>query len=313
MDRFHPYRCRLPATSAAAAFAALTLVAVPAVLRGVAASPAAAAQGQPVLKVNEKATTPMNWKLVWSDEFDRDGMPDPNKWGYEEGYIRNNERQYYTRARKENARVEKGVLIIESRKEKFPNARHTPGSDDWKRAEFAEYTSASLTTRGKGEWTYGRMEVRAKLPTGRGMWPAIWMLGTNISEVGWPRCGELDIMENVGFDPDVIHANVHTQAYNHVKKTNKGNSIKVEKPHADFHVYSMDWTPEQVEFFVDGKKYFSFANEKTGKDMWPFDAPHYLILNSAIGGGWGGMRGIDDSIFPQRYEIDYVRVYQQQK
>jgi beta-glucanase (GH16 family) len=237
------------------------------------------------------------WKLVWSDEFDKDGLPDAAKWNYEEGFVRNQEAQYYTRARAENARVERGVLVIEARKERFPNPRYEADSRSWQRnREFAEYTSASLTTEGKAAWRYGRIEVRAKLPTGRGTWPAIWMLGVNRREVGWPRCGEIDI--------------IHTEAYNHVKKTNKGNRIRIEKPYADFHVYALEWTAERMDFFVDDQKYFTFENEKTGTAAWPFDQPFYLILNVAIGGAWGGQKGIDDSIFPQRMEVDYVRVYE---
>lgn len=238
------------------------------------------------------------WKLVWSDEFESDGLPDPKKWSYEVGLVRNREAQYYTKARKENARVEGGVLVIESRKEKF---------------EKAEYTSASVHTKGKGEWLYGRIEVRAKLPTGRGMWPAIWMLGVNIGEVGWPRCGEIDIMENVGFDPDTIHANVHTQSYNHVKGTAKGSRTKIEKPYEGFHVYAIEWFEDRIDFYVDGKRYFTFQNEGTGEAVWPFARPHYLILNAAVGGAWGGQKGIDDGIFPQKYLIDYVRVYERRK
>jgi len=251
------------------------------------------------------------WQLVWSEEFDRDGLPDPSRWTYEEGFVRNQEAQYYTRERAENARVERGVLILEARKEQFPNPRFEAGSASWQRGrQFAEYTSASVTTEGKAAWRYGRIEVRAKLPTGRGTWPAIWMLGVNRREAGWPRCGEIDIMENVGFDPGMIHANIHTEAYNHVKKTNKGGSLKLEKPHADFHVYAVEWSPDQMDFFVDERNYFTFRNEKTGSAAWPFDQPFYLILNVAIGGAWGGQKGIDDSIFPQRMEVDYVRVYQ---
>ena len=238
------------------------------------------------------------WKLAWSDEFEVAGLPDAKKWSYEVGLVRNSEAQYYTRERKENARVEDGVLVIEARKEKY---------------EKGEYTSASLHTKGKGEWRRGRVEVRAKLPTGRGMWPAIWMLGTNIGEVGWPRCGEIDIMENVGFDPDTIHANIHTQDYNHVKGTNKGSKTTVAKPHEDFHVYAVEWFADRMDFYVDGKKYFTFANEKKGEATWPFDRSHYLILNAANGGSWGGQKGIDDAIFPQKYLIDYVRVYERRR
>jgi beta-glucanase (GH16 family) len=250
------------------------------------------------------------WKLVWADEFTANGLPDSTKWTYEEGYVRNQERQYYTRERAENARAENGLLILEARKEQFPNARYQAGSENWQRAQFAGYTSASLTTEGKVSWRYGRIEVRAKLPTGRGTWPAIWMLGVNRREVGWPACGEIDIMEYVGYDPEVIHANIHTQAYNHVKKTGKGAPLKVPRPWESFHTYAIEWTPERMDFFVDDQKYFSFANEKTGAAAWPYDQPFYLILNIAIGGSWGGSKGIDDTIFPQRMEVDYVRVYE---
>lgn len=248
------------------------------------------------------------WKLAWSDEFDRAGAPDPARWSYEQGYIRNRERQYYTVDRRENARVENGLLIIEARKEQYPLPRRARDG----RTE-ADITSASLITKGKGEWTHARVEVRAKLPTGRGTWPAIWMLGRNIDQVGWPRCGEIDIMENVGFDPDRIHANIHTEAYNHVKKTGKGSSIVIERPHADFHVYAIEWLADRIDFFVDGVKYFSYAKESNDEAVWPYDQPHYLILNLAIGGTWGGQKGLDESIFPQRMEVDYVRVYERVK
>jgi beta-glucanase (GH16 family) len=230
--------------------------------------------------------------LVWQDEFDGQGLPDSSRWDYEVGLIRNNERQYYTRARLENARVENGTLVIEGRREAY---------------EGAAYTSASLTSR--ANWTYGRIEVRAKLPKGRGTWPAIWTLGTNIRGVGWPACGEIDIMEHVGFDPGRIHSNIHTTAYNHVNRTNKGANIAVARPDEEFHVYSITWTPTAIESFVDGQRYFTFAKEQGGDRVWPFDKPQYLILNLAIGGSWGGQQGIDDSAFPTRYEIDYVRVY----
>jgi beta-glucanase (GH16 family) len=252
------------------------------------------------------------WKLVWSDEFDQAGRPDPRRWTNEVGFIRNGEAQYYTAGRAENARVENGRLVIEARKERFPNDRHAPGARDWRRREFADYTSASLTTRGFGEWCHARIEVRARLPAGRGVWPAIWMLGTNISSVGWPRCGEIDIMEFVGFDAHLIHANIHTAKYNHVKRTGKGSKLRVEAPSGDFHVYAAEWHAARIDFFVDDWKYFTYAKEPgAGEETWPFDRPCYLILNLAIGGEWGGQRGIDDAIFPQRFEIDYVRVYEQ--
>ena len=236
------------------------------------------------------------WELVWADEFNYTSLADASKWDYETGFIRNREKQYYTKARKENARVEDGTLVIESRKEKY---------------DKGDYTSASLHTWHKAEWTYGRIEVRAKFPTGKGMWPAIWMLGANRRQTGWPACGEIDIMENVGYAPDTIHANVHTKKYNHSIGTGKGDKITADKPYDKFHIYAVEWFADRMDFYLDDTKYFSFANEKTGYDAWPFDKPHYLILNAAIGGAWGGQKGIDDSIFPQKYYIDYVRVLKQ--
>jgi beta-glucanase (GH16 family) len=236
-----------------------------------------------------------DWRLVWADEFDEPGLPDPSRWTYEEGFVRNRESQYYTVARAENARVEDGMLIIEARKESYGDA---------------EYTSASLTTRNRASWRYGRIEVRAKLPQGRGMWPAIWMLGTNWGEVGWPMTGEIDIMEYVGFNPDSIHANVHTAAFNHRDGTSRGGSIHVPRPYENFHVYALEWSADRIEVFVDDQRYFVFENTGGGVREWPFAAEQFLILNVAVGGAWGGLHGIDDSIFPQRFTIDYVRVYQ---
>jgi beta-glucanase (GH16 family) len=236
--------------------------------------------------------TAISGNLIWQDEFDKPGLPDAGRWNYEVGLIRNNERQYYTRERPANARVEDGVLVIEAHRESY---------------QGADYTSASLTSR--SSWASGRIEVRAKLPRGRGTWPAIWMLGVNIRDVGWPACGELDIMEHVGFDPGRVHANIHTTAYNHVQGTNKGNSRLVPGVDEDFHVYSAIWSPAQIDFLVDGQRYFTFAKEPGGDAVWPFDKPQYLILNLAIGGSWGGQQGIDEAAFPTRFLIDYVRIY----
>lgn len=232
------------------------------------------------------------WKLVWSDEFDYSGLPSKDKWDYEVGKIRNRESQYYTRARSENTRVKDGHLVIEARKEKY---------------EKSDYTAGSLVS--KADWKYGRIEVRAKIPTGRGMWPAIWMMPRD-RRGGWPACGEIDIMENVGFQPDIIHATVHTRSYNHVQGTQKGKTIKTEKPYEKFCVYAIEWNEQQIDFYLDDKKYFTFKNERTGPSEWPFDKAFHLKLNIAVGGSWGGQQGIDDSIFPQQFVIDYVRVYQ---
>jgi len=253
---------------------------------------------------------PEGWQLAWSDEFDTAGLPDPEKWQYEVGYIRNNELQYYTGKRSENARVEGGHLIIEARKDRMPLE---PGAQRNKGKRIAAITSASVTTKKTASWTYGRFEVRAKLPAGSGTWPAIWMLGTNGNEVGWPTCGELDIMEFVGNKPDTIHANVHTRDFNHTKKTGRGGKIKADKVTEDFHVYAMEWSKDEIRFFFDGKEYFKLKNDGSGVGSWPFDAPQYLMLNLAFGGSWGAADGADESVLPAKFMIDYVRVYQQKK
>lgn len=247
-----------------------------------------------------------DWKLVWSDEFDKPGLPDPAKWDYETGFVRNHEAQIYTRARQENARVEDGMLVIEARKERMKNPDFVPlaSAMSSRGREYAEYTSASLRTLGKVSWTYGRIEVRAKLPSGKGVWPAIWTLGTNEMQVGWPACGEIDIMEFVGFEPGLIHANIHAKA------ANKGGQVTFADASTAFHNYALEWYPDRLDFFVDEQKYFTFTNDHTGVGAWPYEKDQYLILNLAIGGEWGGQKGIDDSIFPQKYYIDYVRVYQ---
>lgn len=236
-------------------------------------------------------------QLIWADEFDYNGQPDSSKWSYETGYIRNQELQYYTK-RKENVRVEDGYLKIEARLD----SSITPEGN------IAPITSASIHTKNKGEWTYGRIEVRAKIPSMLGSWPAIWMLGNNARP--WPACGEIDIMEHVGFMPDSIFTTVHTQAYNHMKGTHKGKGTLVSKPDNDFHQYRVDWTRDRLEFYIDNRKVFTFANEHTGLDTWPFDSRFYLILNLAIGGSWGGQKGVQPAALPQTFLIDYVRVYQ---
>lgn len=246
------------------------------------------------------------WKLVWSDEFDKPGLPDPAKWDYEEGFIRNNEAQYYTRGRKENARVENGVLVIEGIKERFKNPKHNPQSS--RSREYAEYTSASLHTLGKAGWTYGRVEVKAKLPLGKGTWPAIWMMGTNRPQVGWARCGEIDIMEYVGHTPGVIHANVH---YHTDKKRSGGGKINTPAKLEEFNVYAVEWFADRMDFYFNDQKYYSFPIDQANVDgQNAFRKPQYLILNLALGGAWG--KEIDDTKLPHRYEIDYVRVYQKQ-
>lgn len=255
-----------------------------------------------------------DWKLVWSDEFTQDGLPDAAKWGYERGFVRNQELQYYTASKPENARVEDGMLVLEAHKAHLPNPdfRADASPRRWQqRREHAAFTSASLTTRDTVSWTHGRIEVRAKVPAGRGTWPAIWMLGTNIREVGWPACGEIDILEHVGHEPGVVFANVHTRGYNHSRGNGRGSRLELPTAETEFHLYAVEWTRQQMDFLVDGKQYFTLKNDGTGVDSWPFDAPQYLILNLAIGGSWGGAKGVDEAAFPQRFLIDYVRVYQQ--
>ena len=235
-------------------------------------------------------------KLVWSDEFNYKGLPDSNKWNYNVGGHGwgNQELQYYTDRKTSNARVEKGHLIIEAKKEQVGNNA---------------YTSARLVTKGKGDWTYGRIDVRAKLPKGVGTWPAIWMLGSTVP-MKWPDDGEIDIMEHVGYDQGVVHGTVHCKKYFHSEGTQKGSKTIVADCSEKFHVYSVDWNAEAITILIDNKPYFSFKNEHSGNDAWPFYKPMHLLLNIAVGGGWGGQKGVDDSVYPQRMEVDYVRVYQ---
>jgi beta-glucanase (GH16 family) len=171
------------------------------------------------------------------------------------------------------------------------------------------YKSARLVTKGKQHFQYGRIEVRARLASGRGIWPAIWMLGTNIKEAGWPLCGEIDIMEHVGYMPDSIFASVHTESYNHVKGTQKTKGIYLADPYTDFHTYSIEWDAEQISFFLNQQLYLQFRNEHNTVKEWPFSQPFFLLLNVAVGGNWGAVKGIDPDIFPATMEVDYVRVY----
>ncbi len=238
-----------------------------------------------------------DWKLVWADEFNYQGLPDTNKWGYETGFVRNHESQYYTKARLDNARVENGHLVLECRKDHFTPPNHAP----------VEYTSASVTTRNTTNWQYGRIEVRAKIPRGQGVWPAIWTLGTDKKQVGWPACGEIDIMEFIGKQPNTIHGTVHYALAG--KHGSDGSVLNTPNPWEDYHIYALEWTPDRMDFYYDQQKYHSVPVAKADQGANnPFRAPHYLILNFAIGGDWGGP--IDDAVLPQQFLIDYVRVYQ---
>jgi len=233
------------------------------------------------------------WTLVWADEFDVPGLPDPAKWGYETGNVRNNELQYYTESRLENARVEHGHLIIEAHREPW---------------EGMEFTSASLHTLGKHRWLYGRFEIRAKVPAARGTWPAFWTLGENYPVVNWPRCGEIDILEHVAHMPGVAYGNVH---YGEKAHYNDKGFLLVGDAACAFHVYAVEWYPDRLDFMIDDKIYFTFRKENSRDGSWPYDLPHYLIVNLAVGGVWGGEMGIDRDSYPQRLEVDYIRVYQQ--
>jgi len=240
-----------------------------------------------------------NYELVWSDEFSYTGLPDSKKWSYDtDGNANgwgNNEAQHYTSGQLKNSEVKDGFLYINAIKENF---------------EGKKYTSARLITKSKGDWLYGKVEVRAKLPEGRGMWPAIWMLPTDWDYGGWPSSGEIDIMENVGYDPYVIVASAHTQSYNHVQGTQKNATLNISDCYTQFHNYILEWEANEYRVYVDEKLYFAFKNEGTGYKVWPFDKRFHLLLNVAVGGNWGGQKGIDDTIFPRSMVVDFVRVYQ---
>jgi len=230
--------------------------------------------------------------LVWADEFNGtalnekdwsfelgDGCPALCGWG-------NKERQIYT---KRNHRLENGMLFIQARKE---NDR---------------YTSMRISSKGKKEFQYGRFEIRAKLAVGEGVWPAFWLLGSNIDEVGWPMSGEIDVLEYVGRAPQEIFTTLHTQDKNRDFANTKTTHIpKIEE---GFHVYAAEWDAESIAFFVDGVKVYTFAPKERTAAIWPFDQPFYLLLNLAIGGHFGGPE-VDDDIFPQEFIVDYIRVYQ---
>ncbi|MDR0327144.1 MAG: glycoside hydrolase family 16 protein [Planctomycetaceae bacterium] len=235
-------------------------------------------------------------KLVWSDEFDYKGPPDAKKWGYEVGYIRNNEKQYYTRERGENATVKDGHLVITARK-----------NDLVLDGKTYPITSASVISKGKGFWQRGRIEVRAKVPVSLGTWPAVWMLPEE-GRGGWPKSGEIDILEHVGYEPQNVHFNVHVEKYNHVKGNGKGKAVPI-KTQEEFHVYALEWFDDRLDFYFDDQKVFSYANENEGNTSWPFDKPFYVILNLAYGGAWGGSKGTDETKLPQEFLIDYVRVF----
>ncbi|MBR1584504.1 MAG: glycoside hydrolase family 16 protein [Clostridia bacterium] len=240
----------------------------------------------------------LNYELVWADEFDTDGLPDPALWTFNVGGggWGNGELQYYMP--KGNASIENGVLTIEVRKE---------------RRGTCSYSSARMLTRNVADWLYCKIEARAKLPSGKGTWPAIWMLPTDGAYGDWPASGEIDIMEHVGFDPDVIVQSIHTARTHGDAASN--HSVKVPGVREDFHTYGVEWLPDRIIFSIDGEPTYTYEKPETAEgerpsDTWPFDQRMHLLINLAFGGTWGGSMGIDEGCLPARFEVDYVRVYQ---
>lgn len=258
-----------------------------------------------------------SWQVAWRDEFDSTGAPARDKWNIEEWGPRrvNDEDQAYT-ARPDNVRVEDGMLVVEAHRERYGEA---------------EYTSGRLNSKNKGGFLYGRVEVRAKLPGGQGTWPAIWMMPDDPftyatrcdQETGWtsdppcdawPNSGEMDIMEHVGYQMNHVHGTMHTRAYYWVNGEQRKGRVLLDDVAGTFHVYALEWTPERIDVFVDDTLYFTYVNEHAGWEQWPFDHPFHVIMNIAVGGHWGRAGGpIDDSIFPQRMLVDYVRVLQRSR
>jgi len=238
------------------------------------------------------------WTQIWADEFNGSGLPDAGKWSFDvgtgSGGWGNNELQYYTNRRAENARMEGGRLIIEARREDMGGMR---------------YTSARMTSKGRGDWTYGRVEVRAKLPTGRGTWPAIWMLPTGNAYGAWPNSGEIDIMEHVGFDQNKVHQTLHTQRQNGGNGKQATVITTVPSASSGFNVYAVEWEETVIRMYINNQLRVTWNRPSTEWQAWPFNRPFHILLNVAVGGSWGGQQGVDDAAFPARLEIDYVRVF----
>ncbi|MGI6047039.1 MAG: family 16 glycosylhydrolase [Petrimonas sp.] len=245
---------------------------------------------------------PAGYTLKFQDEFNdarisggKTPMPNADKWYFETGAggWGNNEIQNYIsgfRGTDTCAVISDGTLKIIAKK---------VGS---------EVLSIRMNT--KESWQYGYFEARLRMPSGKGTWPAFWMMPKDMS-LGWPTCGEIDIMEYVGYNPNIVHSTVHTKAYNHMIGTQKGKSTAVANAETEFHIYAVEWTVDYIRGFVDGKQYFEFLNDKQNNvETWPFNKPFYLKLNLAWGGNWGGAQGVDEAKLPATYEIDYVRVYQ---
>ncbi len=233
--------------------------------------------------------------VAWADEFDYTGLPETSKWDYDLGGSGwgNNEKQYYTNVLS-NASVADGKLTITAKKESMAGMA---------------YTSTRLVSRNKLDVLYGRFEIKAKLPSGRGTWPAIWMLPTDRAYGDWPKSGEIDIMEHVGYDQNNVHFTTHTEAYYFKINTQKTSTKLIPDASTAFHLYRVDWTPYAVRGYYDNVLVFEFVNEGKGYKVWPFDKRFHLLINLAVGGDWGGAQGIDDTIFPQKFEIDYVKYF----
>ncbi len=248
------------------------------------------------------AEAPAGYELVWSDEFDYAGLPDGERWGYEVGGDGwgNGELQYYTDARLANAKVGGGVLTITAVPEVY---------------EGNDYTSAKLNSSygasNPGSWNEGIVRVRARLPAGLGTWPALWMMPDNCTE-GWPACGEIDVMEHVGYDEGTVHGTIHTDAFNHVEGTQRGQSVRVEDATSAFHEYALIWQAGRLQWLVDGEVYFTIdKDEAWGFAEWPFsEKKWHLKMNLAVGGAWGGAEGVDRGDVPASFQVDYVCVYQ---
>jgi beta-glucanase (GH16 family) len=255
-----------------------------------------------------KASSSDGYSLVWADEFNKDGIPDSTSWDYERGFVRNEELQWYQPG---NARCENGMLIIEARKEERPNPNFEAGSNNWRRNRSdIQYTSSCLITKGKKSWQYGRFEIRARIGIDKGMWPAWWTLGI---DKRWPANGEIDIME---YYRGKILANIACLGADRKPEwfSNRfsTDSLGGNAWAAQFHVWRMDWTEEFIALYMDdhllNKVSLDVLANKDGSGFHPFRQPHYMLLNLAI----GGMNGGDPSstAFPQKFEVDYVRVYQ---
>ena len=252
---------------------------------------------QPVVNEWDKE----GWTLVWNDEFDGPAL-NLEKWSYEIGGHGwgNNELQYYSDD-DSTAFIQDGKLVI--RADLVPQGT---GSSD----NLRYFSSARLRTSGKGDWRYGRIEVKAKLALGQGIWPAIWMLPTDWMYGGWSESGEIDIMEHVGYDPGRVHGSIHTGSYNHKINTQRGGSKLLDKISSKFYVYAIEWYEDRIDFLIDDSKYFSFQNDgKNDFNTWPFNQRFHLLINIAVGGDWPGSPD-ETTQFPTEMELEYVRVYE---